>query len=305
MTVTLRLTTQVQASFRRMTAELTALQGQVASGAKAQDLNGFGEASTRILTAKNLKASIDARESVVSQLDARFGVQSAALAQVADASTQLAQALREAVSANDGRGIATELGLSFDSVVSALNQTWNGQPLFAGERQDVQPIRVRTLAELQAAATPADLFDEAQRRQTIDVGQGAPIEAAAKASELSQGLFDALRDLKNLLDASGGSIGQPINGAQSSQLLSIVQRLEAQSNTLITEEGRTGQVQKRLAEESLRLRGRSDLLVKEIGDQADADLAEVSIRLSSLTMQYQAAAKSFADLSKLSLLNYL
>ena len=42
-----------------------------------------------------------------------------------------------------------------------------------------------------------------------------------------------------------------------------------------------------------------------IGDQADADIAQVSIKISALMVQYEATAKTFADLSRLSLLDYL
>lgn len=303
--LSLRFSTQAQLTFRRITGELSDLQQQIGTGAKAHDLHGFGGGSARLLSAQSSKASAAARGSVINQLDARFGVQAAALGQVSNASSLLALSVREAIAGNDGRGIVTELDLSFDSIVSGLNQTWNGQPLFAGERQGAGPIKVSSLAQLQAAATPEDVFEEAVRRQTIDLGSGAPIELAAKASEMSQGLFDTLADLKDLLDAAGGSIGQPITTAQTQALLSIAQRLETESANFVTEEGRAGQLQKRLEDDRTRLQERSSLLTKEIGDQADADLAEVSVRLSTLMVQYEAAAKTFSDLSKLSLLDYL
>jgi len=46
-------------------------------------------------------------------------------------------------------------------------------------------------------------------------------------------------------------------------------------------------------------------LTKEIGEQADADLAAVSVQMSALLVQYEAAAKTFSELSKLNLLQYL
>jgi flagellar hook-associated protein 3 FlgL len=55
----------------------------------------------------------------------------------------------------------------------------------------------------------------------------------------------------------------------------------------------------------VRLQERSNLLVKEIGDQTDADIGMVSMQLSALLVQYEAAAKTFSDLSQLSLLKYL
>lgn len=298
--------TQAQTDFRRITQELSDLQRQIASGVKAQDLQGFGGgASARILSAKNSKAAAEARDSVINQLDARFGLQAAALGQVASSTTGLAQSIREALAASDGRGVSTQLELAFNSIVAALNESWNGHPLFAGERQDGRPIKINSIDQLVGAVTPNDLFDEAQRRQSIDLGDGSPIELSAKASELSQGLFDTLRDLKSMIDANGGVIGQPLTGAQHDQLAAIVETLDGHANSFTNEEGRTGQIQKQLEAERTRLQERSSLLAKEIGDQADADLAAVSVRLNTLMLQYQASAKSFADLSKLSLLNYL
>jgi hypothetical protein len=130
--LSLRFTTQATLDIRRISRELSELQAKVASGREARDLQGFGGASSRLLNAQSMRANADARGSVINQLQARFGVQGAALGQVAEAAGLLAQSIREAISANDGRGITTELDLSFSSVVSALNESWNGQPLFAG-----------------------------------------------------------------------------------------------------------------------------------------------------------------------------
>jgi flagellin-like hook-associated protein FlgL len=302
---TLRFTTQAMLDIKRITRELSDLQGKVASGAAANDLQGFGGASSRLLNARSLMASSDARGSVINQLQARFGVQGAALGQVAEAAGLLSQSIREAISANDGRGIGVELDLSFASVVSALNETWNGQPLFAGERQSGRPIKVNSLAELQAATGPDDIFDEAARHQVIDLGGGPPTVLSAKASELSQGIFDTFAGLRDALDAAGGNIGQPISAAERAQLQQFADALDSEANKFTNEEGRAGQLQARFEAEHSRLRQRSNLLVKEIGEQADADVAEISIQLSALLVQYEAAAKTFADLSQLSLLKYL
>ncbi len=301
----LRFATQTQIDMRRITTELADLQRQVASGAAANDLQGFGGAASRLLSASSLKAAADARGSVINQLQARFGVQAAALGQVSDASGALAQAIREAVSANDGRGVRTELELSFVSTVQALNETWNGQPLFAGERLSGDPVTVQTLDELSTSVGTLAIFDEAERHQTLDLGVGAPIVLAAKASELSQGVFAAMRDLKRLVDTSGGEIGQPISLDDRNTLLEIANRLDTEAKRFTTEEGRAGQLQKRFENDLLRLQERSGLLTKEIGEQADADIGLVSVKLSALLVQYEAAAKTYSELSQISLLNYL
>ncbi|MGE0533064.1 MAG: hypothetical protein AB7G40_15825 [Hyphomonadaceae bacterium] len=303
--LSLRFTTQAQLDIRRITQDLSDLQRQVASGSKSNDLAGFGGGASRLISAQGLKASADARSSTVNQLEARFGVQAAALSQVSSAADLLAQSIQDAISSNDGRAIGVELNLAFSSTVSALNETWNGQPLFAGERLTGAPVRINTLEDLLTATSPEALFNEADRHQVIDLGSGTPIQLANKASELSTNLFDIYRELKVMVDAAGGELGAPLSSAQRSQLQNIAHALEAEARTFTNAEGRAGQLENRFAAERIRLQDRSNLLLKEIGQQADADIAEVSVQISSLLVQYEAAAKTFSDLSKLSLLDYL
>lgn len=304
--VTLRFSSQAQMDIRRIGQELAETQRQIATGARADDLLGFGASSGRLINARGMRAAAEARASVLSQLDARFGVQGAALGQVAGAASHLALTIREALAANDGRGIGDVLPAAFSTMVSALNEQWNGQPLFAGERTSgAGPVQVGTLAELRAAAVPSEWFEEAARAQVIDLGAGAPEAIADKASDLASPLFQTVRLLSDLVEGMGGAIGSPINLIERNQLQNLADQLDAGARAFNNAEGRTGQMQKRVEEERIGLQARSDLLTKQIGEQADADLAEVSMRLSALMTQYEAAAKTFADLSQLSLLRYL
>jgi flagellar hook-associated protein 3 FlgL len=303
--VTLRFTTQAQSDIRRITRDLADLQAQLSSGTKARDLGGFSGESTRLLSAKGMQAALDARRAVMSQFEGRFDLQMLALNQGASSARGLAQTIREALASNDGRGIASELQFAFEGVAQAMNETWGGQPLFAGERQTGTPIKVGSLDALAAATGPDDIFDESERHAVVDIGLGSPIELAGKASEISGGLMDTMRSLKQLMNFAGGSIGQPIDPSMVSQLSAIAARLDSEAQTLTNEEGRTGRLQARFDLERERVTQQTDLLSKEIGNQADADLAQVSIKLNTLMAQYEATAKSFSDLSKLSLLNYL
>jgi len=296
---------QAQLALSNMSQQLVELQRQIADGTKADDLKGFGASASQLLSAQSLKAAADAKSSVIAQLQARFDVQGSALQQVADGSRAIAQSIRTAISSNDGGAISTSLALNFSSIVGALNETWNGQPLFAGERLGAGPIKINSLQQLAAATQPSDIFQEATREQTIDMGAGAPIVLAKKASEMSQGLFDAMQQLQQMVDAHGGAIGQPISAPDVATLQNIATQLDAAGATFDTESGRAGQIQTQLQTQSTQLQNQSDLLTKEIGANRDADPAQVSIQLNLLETQYQAAAKTFVDLSKLSLLNYL
>ena len=290
---------------QRMMRQLTDLQRQVASSSVSNDLAGYGDGAGRLLNAQSLRANSDAKSQALSQLEARFGVQASALDQVAQSASLLAKTIRDALSSNDGRSVATELNLVFSSSVSGLNESWNGQPLFAGERVGNPPVKIDTLQALVAATGPQDIYDEATRPQIIDLGSGSPIKLADKASEMSQPLFDTFKALQQMIDAAGGQLPAPLTQTQRDQLDSIASQLDAESSTFTTAEGRAGQLQTRFTDERTRLQDRSDLLSKQIGDQSDVDLAMVSVQINTLLAQYQAAAKTYSDLSKLTILNYL
>ncbi|MBI3439595.1 MAG: hypothetical protein HY054_13280 [Proteobacteria bacterium] len=298
-------TGQIQIDLARMSQQLADIQNQLGSGARAADLKGFGSASGALLSTQSLKAATNAKSSLIDQLQARFDVQGASLQQVADAARAMALSIRTAISANDGRGIATDLELNFNSAVTALNQTWNGQPLFAGERQTGAPVQIQTLQQLVSASGPSEIYNEAARPQTVDLGVGTPVVLASRASDMSQGLFDVMKNLQVMLNSSAGGIGQPISQDTQDTLNAMAATLDTQASAFDTESGRSGQIQSRLKTLSTQLQAQSDLLTKEIGDQRDADPAALSVQLNLLMTQYQASAKVFGDLSKLTLLNYL
>lgn len=303
--LTLQFNMQMQSDIQRMTRELADIERQVASGEKHSDLLGYGSSAGRLVDARGMLAISDARVSAANQMTARFAVQAGALSRTAQSSQDLALKIREAISGDDGRTLDLELSIAFAGVLSGLNETWNGQPLFAGERIGVGPIRVSSLDQLAAAATPDEIFNEAERHQVMDLGFGEPLQVADKASDIATGLFAAMQSFKNLLDGNGGSLGEDITPTQRAVLEQIAAALDASAATLTAAEGRAGQFEARLLSEQTRLTVRSNLLQKEIGGLSDADVPMLTIQLATLTAQYQATAKIFSEISDLSLLDYL
>ena len=154
-----------------------------------------------------------------------------------------------------------------------------------------QQIASRFLNEARAA----NLIEHPGIVEVFEFGQ-TPDGAPFIVMELLKGEAMSAR-IRRLGDAAAGDalrFGRQIASA-----------LDEQATAFNTESGRAGQVQAVLQRQATQLQNRSDLLTKEIGDQRDADPAEVAVKISLLQTQYQASAKIFADLSKLSLLNYL
>lgn len=301
----LRFNTQAQQDIQRMSRDLTDLQRQIASSVKSNDLGGYGVAAARLLNTTGLASLATARASAAQQLEARFGVQASAINQAATAAGNLSQALKDAITNDNVDALSTELRANFALGVSALNESWNGQPLFAGERLDGPPITIGSVDDLVTAGAISNIFHEADRPQVVDFGPGARLALADRASELGTKMFTAMRDLTLITQQWGANPPDTLTQGQRDQLRAIADMLDSSREDLNGAEGHAGQLQERIVAERIRQTNRSTLLQKEAGEISDADIAEVSIQVNTLLAQYQATAKTFADISQLSLLPFL
>lgn len=295
---------QSRTDFARLQRQLLDLQRQVGSGAKADDLKGYGDASARILSARGMIAQTDAHNAAAQTLSSRLDMVDKSLNQTADAAEEMRLSVLNAIANNDGRFLADMLNTQFAAARSALNVTFEGETLFGGERIDGTPINAANVDELAAAAATSDIFDESDRVRTMDIGSGS-MQIADKASTIGADLFDAMRELKLLLDANGGTLPKPLTDAQNDALEALAADFGAARQTVLLAQGRNGQLQEHVEKETERLTAQSDTLAKVVSDVADADPAEVAMRLAAAQVQYQAVAAVYSQLSSLSLLDYL
>lgn len=302
-TPTFLIATQARSDLARLTNDLYGLQRQTASGFLADDLKGYGDNGGRIISARSVIAQTEARKAAAERLQVRLDTQDLALSKAAAATAQLKQDVTLALSQTDGRFLADQLQTAFGQIVDALNQSEDGQALFAGERASATAVRVASLDDLAGALTDAQMFNESTRDATVDLGTGSPLTVADKASAISRDVFDAMRDLYAEMQA--GAFGTPLTATQEFALRNAVGALDAAHGSIVEAQGRNGDVNNRLGREIERLSSQSTLVQKHMSDVADADLAEVAMKLSASQTQYQAIAKVFADIRDLSLLNFL
>jgi flagellin-like hook-associated protein FlgL len=114
-----------------------------------------------------------------------------------------------------------------------------------------------------------------------------------------------MRELQRDLNQEGGTFSAPLTQDQRARLSRIVELIDKGFSDFVAAQGRNGALQSRLDADRDRLNNRIDFLSAEVGQAADADLAEVAMRMSAVQTQYQAAARVFAQISELSVLNFL
>jgi flagellar hook-associated protein 3 FlgL len=281
------------------------LQRQTATGYKATDLKGFGEDNRQILSARGEIQRLEARGSAAARAETRLGVQEFALDQAAEGMKQLRDATLRAITQDDGRFVQIDLESAFRLVQSGLNQTYGGQYLFSGERSDEPPVRVGSLKELVDLPTDLDIFTKSPRDAVMDIGDGAPMPVADQAADFANLAMVSIREMARALRSEGGSFSQPLTVDQKSRLSRMVELVDKSFSEFSAAQGRNGALQKRVENERIRLGERVDFLEAEIGKAADANLAEVAMRIAAAQTQYQAAGRVFAQLSELSILNFL
>lgn len=301
---TMRFAQQAQTDISRISGELADLQRQIASGKSVDDLRTLGDGSTRLISTAGVIRMDENRVRLGKEVEARMRLQASAMQQASTSATQLVRTIREAALNKDGGNLTTALEFAFVNVSQAMNESQNGVPLFGGERVGDPPVKVGSLAELASVTTQDDVFDEAARKPRVDLGGGLTLDVADRASEISWDTFRTMRDLKQFMDAQPSVLGR-ITDDQAQTLLALADTMEAAIGKIRASESRNGFKLERVEAARVQLQSRVVSLQQELSTQSETDLAAVSTRLSLLQTQYQATGQTFAQLSRLTLLEFL
>ncbi|MBU6405645.1 MAG: hypothetical protein KGS44_00720 [Alphaproteobacteria bacterium] len=302
---TMRFAQQAQADISRLSAELAELQRQISSGKSVDDLRTLGDGSTRLIATAGLISMDENRVRLGKEIEARIRLQASAMQRASSSAIQFVRTIREAALNKDGGNLSTGLEFAFANLRQAMNESFNGAPLFGGERVGDPPIKINSLPALAMVTTQTEVFDEAARKPRVDLGGDLALDVADRASEISWDSFRALRDLKRYFDAEPTVLRPRINDEQAKDLLILAEALENAVGKIQEAESRNGFKLERVEAARTQLQSRVLTLRQELSSQSETDLAAVSTRLAMLQTQYQATGQTFASLSRLTLLDFL
>jgi hypothetical protein len=301
----MRFAQQAQADISRLSAELAELQRQISSGKSVDDLRTLGDGSTRLIATAGLISMDENRVRLGKEIEARIRLQASAMQRASSSAIQFVRTIREAALNKDGGNLSTGLEFAFANLRQAMNESFNGAPLFGGERVGDPPIKINSLPALAMVTTQTEVFDEAARKPRVDLGGDLALDVADRASEISWDSFRALRDLKRYFDAEPTVLRPRINDEQAKDLLILAEALENAVGKIQEAESRNGFKLERVEAARTQLQSRVLTLRQELSSQSETDLAAVSTRLAMLQTQYQATGQTFASLSRLTLLDFL
>jgi flagellar hook-associated protein 3 FlgL len=287
-------------------SNLNKSQQQVASGKVADTYAGMGDKAAVLEAARSAQAQADAVQSAtqlaVNQADLQDN-QTTSLAGLAD---QLRQAVTKAMADDDASTLVTQAQSIFDQAKQILNsKDANGNYLYGGEKDTISPVNVNSLDDLAALSNVSDAFSNGDIKKSVNIGGGQTVQVGMLASDLGTQLFQSLADIANYNSGPNGPFGNTISNTQSDFLTTQVQAAQTANQNLNNQAAANGFVYNHLNDVIDQQKSTSTLYKGFVQNLEDVDMGTAITQLNQNQVALQAAVQVTAQLSQVSLLNYL
>jgi flagellar hook-associated protein 3 FlgL len=295
----------ILANLMRAEARQTDAQNQVSTGKRASDAKGFGADSEALTAARTLKTKVEGFVEGAKALENRLDSQALALEQLGDAAQGARQAVANAIANGRADGLMSALESLFGQAVQGMNTEYSGSYLFAGGRSDTPPVSARSLSDLAAAPSTADVFENDDLAATHRLDEATTLRTGFLADDVAGQFFDVMRQIKAFADGPGGPLDSQLTEAQASFLNGMLAPLDEASTSVTETTAENGLLQNRAEATRKVQQDRQDMLEGLLGDLGDVDMAEAASRLVQAQTAVQASAQVFASLRDTSLLYLL
>jgi flagellar hook-associated protein 3 FlgL len=286
--------------------QLNVASTQAGSEVIGDNLQAYGAQAEQLVATNSLQSQVTGYITNNNLLSEKLNVQSQALQQVSDAAQSAVTGISDAIANNDPTGLATTLQAALSSAASALNTTYNGQYLFAGDATSTQPFTASSLSNLPATSTPAavsTLFANGSTAPVSRLNSNTVTTTGFLASDVGTPLATALTAFQNYV--ANTPLSTPLTSAQSTEL----QSLQTQFNTALTSanalSAQNGVVQSQVTNNITNLTDQQSALQGVATNITSVNLAQVETNITLAQNALQASADVFQSLQTSSLLNLL
>lgn len=278
-------------------------QERVSTQKVATDLTGFGRGSETLTALKAMQSRLQGFIETGESVATRLASQDLAFDRVAEGAGGARQAIAEALAAGRVDGLMLQLQSQFQISQDGLNAKHQGRYVFAGSNVDTAPVVAMTLADLSAAASVADAFQNDSLKQTSRLDEGTRLDTNFLATDIGTDLFQIFRDIQQYHETTPIT-GQP-DQAMRDFLTTQLARLDTERASVTDMAARNGSMQNRV-ESLLKAQGQQKTSLDELlSNKTDADMAQAVTELQMSQLAIQASAQVINQLRQVSLLNYL
>lgn len=286
-------------------ARLFEVQQQINTGKKSEEFRGFAREAETLLSARSLKTRTEGYLTAVGDVKRKLDSNDLQLNAMRNAADNLHESIINIIAQDKAVAFNENLEQALTVILTALNTQVAGNFIFAGSRSDTRPVNASTVADLMAAPTVADLFQNDDKKLSVKVTDGVDIEYGLLASDIAQDLLTSIRALADFNAGVNGPVEGDLTDTQRSFLKTEMANLVAATERLQSYVSVNGLRQNRLDALGDDLDANKNFLEIFISDIEDVNLAEAITRANNDQLALEASYQVVGRLSKLSLLNYL
>ncbi|HUJ47416.1 MAG TPA: flagellin [Rhizomicrobium sp.] len=288
------------------TANLDKTQAQVASGKVSTDYTGIGSKTAVLEAARSASARADSYQSVTQLALNQVDLQDSQMTDISNLTSQLRQALTEAVANNDASTLMSTASGIFDQLSQVLNsQDANGNYIYGGGNDNQPPVTPTSLSDLTSLASASDAFANGDLPRSVTVADGQTMKIGILASDAGQQLMQVLKDVADFNAGANGNFGQGLTSAQSDFLTNEIQSAKSSGDAVNNVAAANGQTYQQLQTMSDNQQTLSTMYKGFVSNIEDVDMGQAVTQLNQNQVALQAALQVTSQLNSISLLNYL
>jgi flagellar hook-associated protein 3 FlgL len=282
--------------------QLNIASTQAGSQVIGDNLQAYGSQAEQLVATNSLQTQVTGYITNNNLLSEKLNVQSQALQQVSDAAQSAVTGISTAIANNDPTGLSTTLQAALSSAASALNTTYNGQYIFAGDATSTQPFTASSLSDLTGTSV-SNLFVNGTTAPVNRLNSNTVATTGFLASDVGSALVTALQNFQTYVSAT--PLSTPLTSDQSTEL----QTLETQFNSALTSANavvaQNGVIQSQVTNNITDLTDQQTALQGVASNITSVNVGQVDTNLQLAQNALQASADVFQTLQSSSLLNLL
>lgn len=291
--------------YSRIQTRMLTAQQQISTGKVGDQFADVKDKAGVLAAAKLKSAAIESYSATTKEVLNKLDIQDLHLQQLSDIAGRLRAAIGDAISTGKAPAMMEEVKNLYNETVSILNTRVDGKYVYGGSRTDQPPVNAPDLAALVAVPTVYDAFDNTAVKQTQRIDENEVIETGILASDIGAGLMQMFKDVGTFDTGVNGPFGFQLTQAQSTFLNTTQAAMPAVQTDINTYAAINGTRHAQVTAARDRHESMSAYFTKFIGDIEDVDLSEAVARLNQDQVAAQAAGRMIAQISQMSLLDFM
>ncbi len=286
--------------------QLNVASTQASSEVVGDNLEAYGSQAEQLVATNSLQSQVTGYITNNNLLSGKLSVQSQALQQVSDAAQSAVTGISDAIANNDPSGLSTTLQAALSSAAAALNTTYNGQYIFAGDATSTQPFNASSLSDLPASTSASDiatLFANGSTAPVSRLNSNTVTTTGFLASDVGTPLVTALTAFQNYVSTT--PLSTPLTSAQSTELQSLQTQFNAALTSANAVSAQNGEIQSQVTTNITDLTDQQTALQGVATNITGINIGQVDTNIQLAQNALQASADVFQTLQTSSLLNLL